>query len=307
MKRNRVVLSVLIFFAVWLCFSIGMKTSVAEEAGWKPLIYDEAGLLNQDEIDELNELANQMGALRETDIIIWTSDNPENIDVELMTEDFYDEQAPGYDKPHGNAVILTLDMNNREVYLAGFYKAETYLDNDRLDEIRSQITPDLANGDYKLAFQTYIETAGAYLEVLPEVKPDITYNSNNSYNNDYSPPVQSPTHATDQYVTSRPEVNREPDNLFLNTWFQLAVSLIIGVISVAVMAYRSGGRVTVNSRTYEEAHTSGILDSRDDYLHTTVTKQKIERNTNNGSGGGSSSGGGMTSGGHSHSSSRGSF
>lgn len=302
MKRSSVVLAVLIFFAVWFCFSIGMKTSEAEEAGLKPLIFDEAGLLNQEEIDELNELANQIGALRETDIIILTSDNPENIDARLMTENFYDEQAPGYDKPHGNAVILTLDMNNREVYLAGFYKAETYLDNDRLDEIRSQMTPDLANGDYKLAFQTYIETAGAYLEVLPEVK-----NSNSSYNSNYSPPVQTPMYATDQYVTPRPGVNPEPDNLFLNTWFQLAVSIIIGVISVAVMAYRSGGRVTVNSSTYEEAHTSGILDSRDDYLHTTVTKQKIERNTSNNSGGGSSSGGGMTSGGHSHSSSRGSF
>lgn len=306
MKRSSVVLAVLIFFAVWVCFSIGMKTSEAQEAGLKPLIYDEAGLLNQDEIDELNELANQIGALRETDIIILTSDNPENIDARLMTENFYDEQAPGYDKPHGNAVILTLDMNNREVYLAGFYKAETYLDNDRLDEIRSQITPDLANGDYKLAFQAYIETAGSYLESLPEVKPQITNNSN-SYNNNYSSPVQTPIYATDRNVTSRPEVGTEQDNLFLNTWFQLTVSMIIAVISVAVMAYRSGGRVTVNSSTYEEVHTSGILDSRDDYLHTTVTKQKIERNTNNNSGGGSSSGGGMTSGGHSHSSSRGSF
>lgn len=295
-------LAVLIFFAVWLCFSSGMKTSEAQEQGLKPLIYDEAGLLNQDEIDELNELANQIGALRETDIIILTSDNPENIDVELLTENFYDERAPGFDKTHGNAVILTLDMNNREVYLAGFYKAETYLDNDRLDEIRSQITPDLANGDYKLAFQTYIETAGSYLESLPEVKPDVT-NENNSY----KPPVQTPTYVTDPYVTPRPELNSGSNHLFYNTWFQLAVSLIIGAVSVAVMAYRSGGRVTVNSSTYEEAHTSGILDSRDDYLHTTVTKQKIERNKNNSSGGGSSGGGGMTSGGHSHSSSRGSF
>ncbi|WP_232696483.1 TPM domain-containing protein [Brevibacillus daliensis] len=263
MRRSSAIVTFLCFFAVFLAFPLVMKTGEAAAAEMKQLVYDDAGLLNQEEYDELNVMANQYGVRRETDIIILTSKNTENADVEKMTEDFYDKHALGYDKPHGNAVILTLDMKNREVYLAGFYKAKMYLDDDRLDKVRAKIIPDIASGDYMLAFQKYIQTA-------------------------------------DKYMGFRPDMN--PDNLLFNGWFQLAVSLIIGGIIVGMMAIRSGGRVTVNRQTYEDAGTSGVLEHRDQYLHTTVTKQKIAKNNSGGSGGG-----GTTSGGHSHSGSRGSF
>jgi uncharacterized protein len=233
---------------------------------YKQLIYDEAGLLSQGAKNTLNALANEYGAERETDIIIYTSNNEASADVKIMTENFYDQQAPGFDKAHGNAVILTVDMKHREIYLAGFYKAEDYLDDKRLDKIRNKLTPALTGGDYERAFQTYIEQAHRYMGYDPGVNPD---------------------------------------NILFNGWFQLIVSLAIGGIVVGVMAYRSGGRVTVHQKTYEDSGASGILEKRDQYLRTTVTKQKIPKNTGGGSGGGG--GGGRTGGGHSHSGSRGSF
>ena len=99
----------------------------------------------------------------------------------------------------------------------------------------------------------------------------------------------------------KPGVN--PDNILFNIWFQLGGALVIGGIVVGLMAYRSGGRVTVNSHTYEDASTSGIVDRQDQYIRTTVTKRKIEKSSGSSSGGG----GGITGGGHSHSGSRGKF
>ena len=251
--------------ALLLCALIFMAAAPARTAAVtaenKTLIYDEAGLLAQADYDELNALASEYGAERETDILIWTSDNPEDRDVEKMTEDFYDERAPGYDRPHGNAVILTLDMYNREVYLAGFYRAEDYLDDGRLDKIRVKITPYLTEGDYRHAFETYIRTAHRYMGYEPGVNPD---------------------------------------NILFKLWFQLAAAAAIGAAVVGMMAYRSGGRVTVSGKTYENASTSGVLEQEDLYLQTTVTKRKIQSNN-------SRSGGGTTRGGRSHSGSRGSF
>lgn len=175
-----------------------------------------------------------------------------------------------YDKPHGNTVILTMVMSARDgtrnVHLEGYYKAEKYLDSGRLTKIRSKITPDLSNGNYKQAFEKYIKTAHRYMGFEPGVNPD---------------------------------------NILFNIWFQLGSAAAIGAIAVGIMAYRSGGRVTVNRRTYEDASTSGIMDHQDRYIRTTTTKRKIERNTGGGSGGGG--GGGVTRGGHSHSSSSGKF
>lgn len=263
MRRYLMILAALSMLALILILPAG-KTAAAVEP--KTLIHDDAKLLSQEQYYELNAMANEYGAKRETDFIIITTNNVENIDVEKMTEDFYDDQAPGYDKAHGNAVILTLDMRNRDVYLAGFYKGETYLDDERLDKIRNKITPYLTDGDYALAFKKYIVTAHRYMGFEPGVNPD---------------------------------------NILFNGWFQLVVALAVGGTVVGLMAYNSGGRVTVHRHTYEDASTSGVTEHWDHYIRTTVTKRKIEKSS--GGGGGFGGGGGMTGGGHSHSGSRGKF
>ncbi|WP_282938958.1 TPM domain-containing protein [Paenibacillus sp. RC67] len=262
MRRQGAFLAVLFFLLMYLAVPAPIMAAAMEE---KTLIYDDAKLLTPEQYQELNTMANQYGAKRETDIIIITSNNDQNVDVQKMTENFYDEHGPGYDKSHGNAVILTLDMRNRDVYLAGFYKAEQVLGDGRLDKIRGKITSDLSSGDYKQAFETYIK---------------ISY----------------------KYMGFKPGVN--PDNVLFNIWFQLGGALAIGGIAVGIMAYRSGGRVTVNRQTYEDASSSGILDRQDQYIRTTVTKHKIEKSSGRSSGGG---GGGISGGGHSHSGSRGKF
>ncbi|TDL52657.1 hypothetical protein E2R60_15615 [Paenibacillus dendritiformis] len=265
MRRKRAVLAFLFFFLMMAAIPMDIIAGEAAVAKEKQLIFDTAELLTSQEVEELNALANQYGAERETDFLIVTISGPDAYDVKKMTQDFYDNYGPGYDKPHGNAAILMVDMTHREVYLAGFYKAKTYLDDDRLDKIRSKISSDMSDGEYKLAFQKYIQLAH-------------------------------------KYMGFRPEVN--PDNLFFNTWVQLGIAMLIGGSIVTLMVLRSGGRVTVNSRTYENSSTSGVVAREDKYLHTNTTRRKIERSSSSGSSGG---GGGTTSGGHSHSGSRGSF
>lgn len=220
-------------------------------------------MLTQAEMEELEAMAYEYGSQRETDFIIVTSSNPEGDDVMRMTQNFYDEYGPGYDKPYGNAVILMLDMYHREIYLAGFYKAKEYLDDDRLDLIREKITPYLSDGEYARAFEIYVKTAYDYMGYEPGVNPE---------------------------------------SILFKLWFQITVSLIVAGIVVGIMAYHSGGRVTVNRRTYEDTSVSGVTSRRDQYIRTTVTRRRMPRNDSRGGGGG-----GVTGGGHSHSGSRGSF
>jgi uncharacterized protein len=234
-------------------------------AATKQNVYDSASLLTDEEVAQLEDMANKYGAKRETAFIILTIADPLGKDIVDYTEDFYDEKALGYDKPHGNTAILTIDMKNRDVYLAGFYKAEQYLDDSRLDLIREKITPDLTDGNYYKAFQSFMETSSKYMGIRPGVNPD---------------------------------------NPMFNLWVQLLISIGIAGIVVGLMVYSSGGKVTVNDRTYMDASNSKVLDRRDAYVRKTVTRQRKPSNNNNNGGGG---GGGVSRGGHSHSGSRGSF
>lgn len=248
---------------VWIVLLAGFGSIPIETSASKlqQQVFDEAGLLQPGERSELEELANQFRNERQTDFLIYTTLNAAGEDVKKLTQKFYDDKAPGYDRPHGNAVILTLDMKGRELYLAGFYKGKEYLDDQRLDRIRDRITPYLKEGDYRAAFGLYLETAHRFMDYPPGVDPDF---------------------------------------ILFNGWVQVALSAVIAALVVGLMAYRSGGRVTVSRRTYEDTANSGILEHRDQYLRTTTTKTKIERNKSGG-------GGGTTGGGHSHSGSRGSF
>jgi uncharacterized protein len=92
---------------------------------------------------------------------------------------------------------------------------------------------------------------------------------------------------------------KKEDNIFYNTFFQLGIAVIIGAVTVGIMAAGSGGRVTVSNRTYLDEGNSGVTASRDDYIRTTTTR--VKKPDNNNDAGRSSGGGGISSGGHSHS------
>ena len=87
------------------------------------------------------------------------------------------------------------------------------------------------------------------------------------------------------------------DNIIFSPVFQFIICLIAGIVPVAIIAYNSGGRTTVNSHTYLDINNSRVIGSFDRYTHTTVKRTAKPRD--NGSSGGGSSGGG---GGGSHSS-----
>lgn len=236
----------------------GLFTSVFAQDS-KQRIYDHANLLTQEEVSKLENLALEHSEKWETDFIIVTTLDADNKDIKKFTQDYYDNHAPGYDKPHGNTVILALDMKTRDFFLAGFYKGEKYLDDTRLDLINKKITPYLAAGNYYDAFETYILTGSEYMRYIPPFNPE---------------------------------------SFLFETWFHLLAAVAIGAVVVGLMAYNSGGKVTVNERTYTGDFK--VTNRKDIYLTKSVTRQRKPSNKSGG-------GGGVTGGGHSHSGSRGSF
>lgn len=226
----------------------------AQSTNQKQFVYDYAQLLTSEEKAQLESLSSKLSEERNTAFLIITLNGTDNQDIVDYTKEFYDEQAPGYDKKHGNTAMLLIDLQERDVFLSAFKKGKLYLGNNRLTKIRESITPDLSAGNYYEAFTSYLNLTHEYM-------------------------------------------GYEPDNIFFKWWFQLIVAIMVGVIIVTIMAYRSGGSVTVSGRDYLNSGESSVVGQRDQYVRTTVTK--VKKPTNNG--------GGTTGGGHSFSGSRGKF
>ena len=219
-------------------------------------IYDYAGILSTEEIAELESLAQELSAETNTSLIVLTTNDTGGLYIKDYMANFYDTNHPGYNQPDGNTAILSLDLINRDIYLAGFHKAEDHLDSTRIDKILDKATPYITDGEYYQGFKTYLEETTYYLGLKP------------GYN---------------------------PDNVFHKIWFQLLMAVLIGALGLGLMVANRGGKVTVNHTTYADAEQSGVVSSDDRYVTTHITKVKKPSNNGKGggtTGGGSSFSGG---------------
>jgi uncharacterized protein len=277
--------------AILLLLPLGVHAA-AEPFDRNHYIYDDANLLTDKEKTDLQSLAAKLGAERETAFIILTVDGTDGRELKKYVEDFYDKNGPGYDQQFGNTAIAAIDMQERDVYLAGFEKAEQYLDDSRLNMIRDQITPYLSSGDYFQAFSEFITEAHQYMGIEPDSGTGYVPGDNSG--------GYTGTDMVDEPIGNGQDFTLE--SLFFKWWVQLIIALAVGGISVGVMAYRSGGRVTVNASTYMDEERSGVLNKHDHLIRQTITRvKKPENNTRSGGGGG------ISSGGHTHSGSSGKF
>ncbi|MEN2467863.1 TPM domain-containing protein [Ornithinibacillus sp. JPR2-1] len=259
MRDIKKVIFASILFLLFICSS--SFTVFAD--GSTQRIYDYANLLSDEEVEALEQLADEHSEKRKTDFIIVITEDTDGKTVEQYMADFYDEMAFGYDKPHGSTVILAIDIDNRDFYIASFEGAQKHLDSQRVDLLFNELVPPLSADKYFDAFKTFVETGSRYMRYMPGVNPE---------------------------------------SIIFDTWFHVIIALLIGGIIVGTMAYNSGGKVTVNERTYTGDFK--VLKRKDIFLTKNVTKRKKPSNNNRGGSGG---GGGVTRGGSSYTGKGGSF
>ena len=261
------VLAILFFIIGFTLFSETNESAAAD----KQRIYDEAEVLSESEVTELETIAREYSEKRETDFVIITVKDAAE-DLQVYMDDFYDETAFGYDQPHGKTAMIGIDVgeSRRDVVLSAYKGIEEELSSDRLDLIEQQVIPYLSDGDYFIAFESFIELSA-------------------------------------DYMNYRPGVN--PENPFFQTWMQLLIALVIAALVVWFLARNVKPRMTTTSATYRDDERTKVLQRRDRYIRTTVTKRRKPKQSSSGGGrrGGGGGGIGRTSAGHSRSSSRGKF
>lgn len=247
---------VMFMFVVLFFISLGSGAAVFAETDQH--VYDNAGLLSEGEIRELEALAAEHSRKHDADFLFLTTPTTDGQPITTYMGDFFERWKA--ENNQENAVLLTIDIGSREVYLAGFGTAETSLDNQRVELVLDRIMPYMSAGEYGGAFHETVTTSSRYMEYRPGVNPE---------------------------------------NIFLQTWFQAAVALLLGGVVVGSMIFNAGGRVTTTSRTYVDSQNTQVRSRRDQFRNKTVSRRRVPKS--NGGGGGGFGGGGMTGGGSSYS------
>lgn len=256
-----------IFFFILLIIFFFASTSYALDLE-KDRVYDYADLITDEEERELNIKLDKYSKKRKTDIVIVTTDEVYPSGHMKFNEDFFEREKLGYKARGGNTVLLSVNIASRDFSVLGFAESERYLDRDRREMIIRAIKDELTAGDYYKAFDDYADRAYEYLGIRPGINPNSI--------------------------------------LFSNVFIGF-ISIIVGGSYIGVLLRKTGGSMTVDDRTYRDFENTEVLDKKDRYIRTSVTRTRIERNNNNNNSSGGSSGSGRTSGGSSYGGSSGKF
>lgn len=253
-------------------------------------VFDEANLLSDDDVDKINEEVYTLSEALGMDIIIATIDDNEGKTTSRYANDFYDDNRFGYGATL-DGILLLIDMDEREVYILTNGLAETYFPEPIRESLLDQIYPSLVDSDFSGAVYAFLSGIEVYGQEHVSKSGSDTDSSDSSNVSDTSGTVPVGGSPTQGNIDRTPSEGQSQSSFFSRLPVYLFISILIGGISVAVMAYYNKGRSSVNKGTYLDRESFQISRRIDQHVNTTVTQQRIQRNTSSSSSGfGSSSG-----------------
>lgn len=132
---------------------ISWTEDISKNGGAYSNLYDNAGLLNEDQRRTVEEKLKEKSARRNTDFIIVTTNSLNGKSIEEYTEDFYEQQINQGGDVYG--VILCLSMEDRNAYIY----SNGGLNDDSIDRLFPSFIDSLRSDNYYVGFLEFIDAA----------------------------------------------------------------------------------------------------------------------------------------------------
>ena len=142
--------------------SEGLAEPIIKDGVLYPVI-DYAGLLSDEEEENLAQRIYEIQENYQSAIVILTIDSTGDRSAMTYAEDFYDYNGYGYGE-NQDGVIFLISMEDRSFYMDASGTAQrVYSDSDR-EKITNKCLEYLSSGEYYTAFLTFISDCGDELE-----------------------------------------------------------------------------------------------------------------------------------------------
>lgn len=239
-------------------------------------VYDNAGILTDSEEEDLQKKCVEYAQKSKTDIIILTAKNTTKKSSMQYTEDFFMAHEFGYDKLHGDGVIMLIDMHNREIWISTSGNAIKYLSDKRIDNIVTSVTNKLSKDKYYDACSIFIEKTADYMTYLPS-SADAKGNGK---------------------TTTVHDAASLPEKLLYAWPVKLAIAAVAAIIITFMLRLQNKPSMAVDNHRYMRDRKYVIREQRDHFIRSTRVRHEKPR-SNDGDGGGQSGGSShIGSGGH---------
>ena len=217
------------------------------------LVWDEAELLNETEVAQLNSKLESISQKYKAEIRVVTVSSMDGGDIDEFLEYLYDESGFGYGENH-DGVLLVVCMDPREYrILSNGFAGEAITSGD-IDAIGEAFKSDLSDGNYADAFDTFADKCEYYLDG---------------------------------------HINGFPFNTGKNLLICLGIGLVVALIVTGIWKNQlKSVRKQSAANAYVKAGTMQITQSGDFFMYRNVTKTQKQSSSSSGSSGSSRSTGG---------------
>ena len=217
------------------------------------LVWDEAELLNETEVAQLNSKLESISETYKAEIRVVTLSSMDGGDIDEFLEYLYDESGFGYGENH-DGVLLVVCMNPREYrILSNGFAGEAITSGD-IDAIGEAFQSDLSDGNYADAFDTFADKCESYLDG---------------------------------------HINGFPFNTGKNLLICVGIGLVVALIVTGIWKGQlKSVRKQSAANAYVKAGTMQITQSGDFFMYRNVTKTQKQSSSSSGSSGSSRSTGG---------------
>lgn len=217
------------------------------------LVWDEAELLNETEVAQLNSKLESISEKYKAEIRVVTLSSMDGGDIDEFLEYLYDESGFGYGENH-DGVLLVVCMDPREYrILSNGFAGEAITSGD-IDAIGETFKSDLSDGNYADAFDTFADKCEYYLDG---------------------------------------HINGFPFNTGKNLLICAGIGLVVALIVTGIWKGQlKSVRKKSAANAYVKAGTMQITQSGDFFMYRNVTKTQKQSSSSSGSSGSSRSTGG---------------
>lgn len=254
-------------------FLLTVPLAAWAEGGMPPVVVDDAGLLTDEEYDQLFTYAEEVSIRQATDVVVVTVNSLGGKTPLNYAADYFDYN--GYGQGDDKAgIMLLLSMGERQwATLTTGWAIDVFSDRI-LEEMEGDFKPFLSSGQYYEAFRCFVSLSDMCLTQANQA--DV-------------PPSQLPMPDfdawRDEYYHLTPLSKAMDDAPYL-----AVIALVITVIVLIVMYSKmKSARPQRGARNYVRGGSLNVTRSREIFLYHTQTRVKVESESSGGGGRGGSS------------------
>src|SRR5699024_6092641 len=144
-KRSAVL--ILTFVLLVFCPTISLSAQETETTH----VYDEAGLLSDEEAAVLEQRCREIETQNRIHILMVTTEDTEGKTQEEYADDFYDSVYP--EEKDENGALFVIDMGERELWISTAGIMQYYMSDREIDELLDHMYDEVSQQDYFGAFQ----------------------------------------------------------------------------------------------------------------------------------------------------------